>query len=182
MKRIILMALMLACLLTNALGETKTAVVCTNGARLPMLWMPIPYASVIQYIPNGEAVTIEKEMDGWYLITYERRSGYVKADYIAMASDEVVDAAIAEMPPPSVYTPMLTQNAARDIADAALMCIYPDFILSEYGIVQMSYREDTQDYGTYYGFEYFCSDGSRFYCCYVDAYSGSILRLLPPSE
>ncbi len=182
MKRIAVVSLVLVCCLACALGEASQAFVRADGARLPMRWMPLASSSVVSYIPDGAAVSVEEERDGWCFVTYDRRSGYVPSRYLMREPEEIGDAFVcAASASPDAPLP-LTQNRARDIADAALARVYPDFLPSEYGVVQVTYREDTQDYGTYYGFEYFCADGSRSYRCVVDAYTGGILKLIPPQQ
>lgn len=182
MKRLVLISAVLVCCLTCALGEEKTAVVTTEGARLPMLWMPLPSSSVVGFIPDGETVIVEREDEEWCLVTFERKSGYVRAGYLRSEPAEIGDAFIRAQDAGTDDALQITQNRARDIADVALSRVYPDFLPSEYGVVQVTYRENTAAYGTYYGFEYFCADGSRSYRCYVDAYTGGILKLLPPGN
>lgn len=181
MKRIALLSLVMICCLACALGEETTAVVRADGSRLPMRWMPLRSSSVVAYIPDGATVTVERAQGEWLLVTYERKSGYIPASRLAREPEEIGDAFVDEPARPEAAL-RLSQSRARDIADAALSRVYPDFLLSEYGVVQATYREGTQELGTYYGFEYFCADGSRSYRCCVDAYTGGILRLLPPAQ
>lgn len=181
MKRTaLILILLICCCLSPALCEQSEAVVRTGGARLGLRWMPLPSSSVVTYIPDGATVLIEAKQGDWCLVTYERKSGYVPAVFLANEPEEIGDAFIEEATTASGQAMRLSESRARDIADAALSRLYPDFLLSEYGIVQVSYREDTPDLGTYYGFEYFCEDGSRSYRCCVDAMTGSVIKLLPP--
>lgn len=62
----------------------KTGIVTTQTSNLNMRAEPSTDAEVIARIPKGTKIAILGEDDGWYLISYNNRQGYVFSDFVTV--------------------------------------------------------------------------------------------------
>lgn len=80
-KKIVLAALTVAILsISVAAAEIGTGVVTATSLR--MRSEPSVNASIILMIENGEEVSVQEKLDGWYKIVYNEQTGYVSDDYV----------------------------------------------------------------------------------------------------
>lgn len=82
--RLFLLAAALACLTAGALAET--AWVQTPGGPLNMRRKQNGNSTVVAEVPNHSQVEAEEIGDTWSKITYKKKSGYVKTQYLLLAS------------------------------------------------------------------------------------------------
>lgn len=80
-KKIVLAALTVAIFsISVAAAEIGTGVVTATSLR--MRSEPSVNASIILMIENGEEVSVQEKLDGWYKIVYNEQTGYVSDDYV----------------------------------------------------------------------------------------------------
>lgn len=61
-----------------------TGIVRLNSGNLNLRARPNTEADIITTIPNGTELTVVGRWDNWYVVRYNDRTGYVRADYIAV--------------------------------------------------------------------------------------------------
>ena len=82
LKRLCAGALAAALLVVPVLADTiGGAKVATDGAGLNLRPDASTNLAPLALIPDGAFLLVEEELDGWYKVAYNGRSGYVSADY-----------------------------------------------------------------------------------------------------
>lgn len=93
-KRLCAGALAAALLVVPALADTiGGAAVSAGGAGLNLRSAADTASASLELIPDGAFLLVEEELDGWYKVVYNGKSGYVSADYALFS--ETLDGAYA---------------------------------------------------------------------------------------
>lgn len=61
-----------------------------NADALSVRSEPNTQSEIITVLPNGKFVTVQEEQEGWYKITYNGTSGYVKKEFLSNADQPLV--------------------------------------------------------------------------------------------
>lgn len=76
--------------LTADATELKTGIGIVDASALRVREKPTTSSDIIATAHSGDAVIIIKEVDGWYLCSYNLKIGYVCADYVQFKEKENV--------------------------------------------------------------------------------------------
>lgn len=76
--------------LTADATELKTGIGIVEASALRVREKPTTSSNIIATAHSGDAVIIIKEVDGWYLCSYNLKIGYVCADYVQFKEKENV--------------------------------------------------------------------------------------------
>ena len=77
---------------TAAAAEIGTGVVHADALRLRQ--EPSLSASTITCLQDGTKLSVHEQMDGWFKVVYNNRTGYVSSDYVAYTSAPVVQVSV----------------------------------------------------------------------------------------
>lgn len=67
---------------TNKSGTTYTV----NASALNVRTEPNTTSSIIGVLPNGQKVDIQSEQNGWYVISFNGKTGFIKKDFVSSSS------------------------------------------------------------------------------------------------
>lgn len=62
--------------------EERAGTVATTSGSLNLRGAPSTAAPILARIPNGAAVTVVNQYDGWYVVEYNGTLGYANAQFI----------------------------------------------------------------------------------------------------
>ncbi|HHX56511.1 MAG TPA: SH3 domain-containing protein [Clostridiales bacterium] len=63
-------------------GAVRTGVVVTDGSNLNLRSYPSTSGAILGVIPNGTNLIIQGETNGWFVVSYNGRTGYSSAEFI----------------------------------------------------------------------------------------------------
>jgi len=116
LKPKLLAFLAILCILAAACSLADTARVVTPGGKLNMRKSPKDRAKLVSYVPNRSLVEVEEVDDEWTKIIFQKKTGYVKTEFLKIAS---------QMPGMTLYGDEGAALLLLEEADAASRIIRP---------------------------------------------------------
>ncbi len=87
MKKLMGLLLLLAAVAFACAGLGETARVSTPGGKANVRRQAEPKAKIAYTVPNHSLVEVEETADGWSKITYKKKSGWIKNEFLLLPSN-----------------------------------------------------------------------------------------------
>lgn len=128
LRLLIFLSVLLALLLAAGEAIGETARVITPGGALNMRKKADEKSSLMESVPNKSLVEVEEIGETWCKITYKRKTGYVKTDYLKLPS---------RLPGKTVYSDGDTA-LLREQPDAAALIVAPVSCLTPVTVLEVN--------------------------------------------